>query len=405
MMSGGKIYLTNEYGEPSLTEKFIQGLNEDDKIKVALVLKNDGDEFYVYDQYEKAIKFYTAALQLKEDPDLYSGRSACYDALFYPDKVIEDTTAALKLDPTNIRCLLRRSKIYEDLGMLEKCIQDLYAFMSLSPGADMDAALRRPMTKHCLNVIQKEKYKDEELPNASAIHSILKGLEVESIELNRYELDSSSGDHHLLNGLTYFNERTNESYIKAEHEFIKAVESFGKEIKNNNTNELKQKLAMSLEYTSIYKLFKNDLMNAESDIQTAIELYPRAKTYIIASMASPNPDLNHSIEMLNKAIELDHRSAEAYIFKGNAYLKLGHNYITSAKESYEKAISSNPENPHSYIQLGRALSVEGSFTKAKEIFQIAVGKFPQSPDVTYEYGEVFIENGFVSEAIKRWDLA
>ena len=64
---------------------------------------------------KKLLNFYSAALELKQDPIYYSNRSACYAALDDHENVIKDTTEAINLKPDYTKCILRRATSFEVL--------------------------------------------------------------------------------------------------------------------------------------------------------------------------------------------------------------------------------------------------------------------------------------------------
>jgi import receptor subunit TOM70 len=58
---------------------------------------------YSAKKYNDAIRLYSQAIAFNPDPVYYSNRAACYFLIDKFDKVIEDTTLALKLNPTYIK--------------------------------------------------------------------------------------------------------------------------------------------------------------------------------------------------------------------------------------------------------------------------------------------------------------
>ena len=77
--------------------------------------------------YNKAIDLYGQAILLKPDPVFYSNRAAAYNILSDYDKVVEDTTAAISMNPEYVKALNRRAHAYEHLGFLSEALLDYTA--------------------------------------------------------------------------------------------------------------------------------------------------------------------------------------------------------------------------------------------------------------------------------------
>lgn len=58
---------------------------------------------YSAKKWEEAIRLYSQAIAFNPDPVYYSNRAACYSIIGKFDNVIEDTTFALKMNPTYVK--------------------------------------------------------------------------------------------------------------------------------------------------------------------------------------------------------------------------------------------------------------------------------------------------------------
>ncbi|GMF60400.1 unnamed protein product [[Candida] boidinii] len=87
-------------GLPDISDELVKSLSNEDIEKYALALKESGNRYFKAKEFNKAIEYYTAALKCKIDPVFYANRSACYAALKNHEKTIEDTTLALKINPS-----------------------------------------------------------------------------------------------------------------------------------------------------------------------------------------------------------------------------------------------------------------------------------------------------------------
>lgn len=75
------------------------------------------------------MKLYTEALEIdplnkKTNAKLYFNRATALSRLTKTREAIEDCTAALNLDETYLKALMRRAKCYMDIGEYEEAVRD-----------------------------------------------------------------------------------------------------------------------------------------------------------------------------------------------------------------------------------------------------------------------------------------
>jgi len=113
--------------------------------------KERGNELYRAQDWLAAIDCYSAALDAVENVDApeekavyYCNRAACNVALEKHDDVIMDCTAALKLNNTYVKALLRRAHAYESLDKLRFALDDYTQLAKLEPrNQKVTSAVRR----------------------------------------------------------------------------------------------------------------------------------------------------------------------------------------------------------------------------------------------------------------------
>lgn len=66
-------------------------------------MKTRGNSMYSAKKWTEAIRLYSQAIAFNPDPVYYSNRAACYSIVGKFDNVIEDTTFALKMNPTYVK--------------------------------------------------------------------------------------------------------------------------------------------------------------------------------------------------------------------------------------------------------------------------------------------------------------
>lgn len=91
--------------------------------------KEEGNEAYKLCRFQEACKLYTEALEIdplnkKTNAKLYFNRATAFARLTKTKEAIADCTAALNLDDTYLKALLRRAKCYMDLGDYEEAVRD-----------------------------------------------------------------------------------------------------------------------------------------------------------------------------------------------------------------------------------------------------------------------------------------
>ncbi|KAK4880754.1 hypothetical protein RN001_008900 [Aquatica leii] len=91
--------------------------------------KDEGNEAYKNCKFQEAIDLYTQALAIdplnkKINSKLYFNRATVLARLVKLQEAVADCTAALNLDETYLKALLRRAKCYTDLGEHEEAVRD-----------------------------------------------------------------------------------------------------------------------------------------------------------------------------------------------------------------------------------------------------------------------------------------
>jgi len=115
----------------------------------AEIIKTEGNELYKSGQIEKAIEKYTQALEkvdLSDEKgrqiaaDIYSNRAMCYQQRWASDKVVEDATKAIELNPNHAKAYCRRAQAYENLEKYKKALEDYETALRIEPALDVAIA-------------------------------------------------------------------------------------------------------------------------------------------------------------------------------------------------------------------------------------------------------------------------
>lgn len=394
-------------GEPDLSNK--DKFTPEEIDKYSLALKDKGNEFFKGKKFEDAIKYYTAAISLKEDPVFYSNRSAAYVSTNNFEKVVEDTTAALKLKPDYSKCWLRRASAYENLGNYADAMFDLSAVSLLGEysGQSIEPMLERNMNKQATKVLG-EKLKDAQgkeslLPSNTSLASFF-GIFTPDSSFENYD-NENEADRLLKEALENLFKRENGCYEKADEQFTKAAQLFRSQLEENSDDEsLKSKASIALENVGIFKFLKNDPIGAHVHLEESLSLHPRTTAYIyMALIMADKGEPDQYKQYFDKALELDPNCSAVYYHRGQMHF-VAENF-TEAGADFDKAKELNPENIFAYIQCACLAFRENRFDDCETLFSEARRKFPTAPEVPNFYAEILAAKKSLDASMKQYEIA
>ncbi|KEG13450.1 putative stress-inducible protein STI1-like [Trypanosoma grayi] len=107
--------------------------------KTADEAKVIGNSMFTSGKYEKAVLFYSRAIELGSEKNgelanYYANRAACHQQTHNYELVISDCDKALEIDSKHVKALIRRAIAYEGLEKWKKALDDYNRANSLSPG-------------------------------------------------------------------------------------------------------------------------------------------------------------------------------------------------------------------------------------------------------------------------------
>lgn len=103
-------------------------------VKKALALKEEGNAFVKKGEHKKAIEKYTQSL--KHNPaevTTYTNRALCYISVKQYKEAVRDCGDALRLDRSNIKALYRRALAHKELKDNQSCVEDLNSLLKMEP--------------------------------------------------------------------------------------------------------------------------------------------------------------------------------------------------------------------------------------------------------------------------------
>jgi import receptor subunit TOM70 len=218
---------------------------------------------------------YTQAILCKRDPIFFSNRSACYNALHDWTKVVDDTTAALSMDPEYVKALNRRANAFEQLEKYSEALLDYTAsciidgFRNEATSQSVERLLKKVAEVKGKAMLEA---KPKRLPSPTFVSNYLQSFRPQPFPSGLEDgvlLDEGSGDYHLQRGLEAVKRKTADAYEEAGQAFEKAMEL-------GTSHE-----ATALNWRGTFKYLRGDSASALEDISRSIELDPNmTQSYI-----------------------------------------------------------------------------------------------------------------------------
>ncbi|KAH3901394.1 protein channel TOM70 SCDLUD_002886 [Saccharomycodes ludwigii] len=323
------------------------------------------------------------------------------------EKVVEDTTTALELNPEYSKCRLRRASANEALGKYEDAMLDVSALSLFGDynNASIESMLERILNKRVTENLEgrlKEQQKEshKKLISATDLASFFGSFKPE-LTFDDYDPENKA-DVLLKEALETLYAKTLHGFETADEKFAEAIKLY----KEANDDKNNKKYAIALEYSGVLDFFKMDAISSFEKVSKAIELNPRAQSYIFMGLINADKAAANGEDYmadLNKAIELDPQNSSAYYHR--AQYKFISKDLEGAAKDFEKSKELDPEFVFPYIQLACLTYREGKFSDCETLFSEAKRKFPKAPEVPSFYGEVLTDHGDYAKASKQYDAA
>jgi import receptor subunit TOM70 len=233
-------------------------------------LKAAGNKSYGSKDYNKAIDLYSKAILLRQDPIFYSNRAACHQAMGDWEKVVNDTTAAINLDPTYVKALNRRANAYEQLEQHKDALLDYTASCIVDKFQNPQS---HQAVERLLEKIAKAKgkaifeSKKKRLPSAVFVSNYLQSFRPKAPPAGLEEtadLSEDSGKGQLKKGCAAIQRRDADGYSEASDAFDKALE----------LGDLGDHEAFAYNMRATFRWLKGDIDDALDDINKSIALAP-----------------------------------------------------------------------------------------------------------------------------------
>ncbi|KAK0727074.1 hypothetical protein B0T26DRAFT_640056 [Lasiosphaeria miniovina] len=384
-----------------IDETTVLSLSDQERKEYSAKLKEAGNKAYGAKDFTKAIELYSKAILCKPDPVYYSNRAACYNALADWEKVVEDTTAAIGLDPEYIKALNRRANAYDHLGKYSEALLDFTAsciidgFRNEQSAQAVERLLKKFADSRAKEILAS---KPPRLPSATFVSNYLQSFRPKprpaGLE-DSVEIPEDTGKGLLQLGLKHLDNKAGSGYETAAKAFENALER----------GDLGEFEALAYNMRGTFRCLKGNHEDALSDLSKSIELDP-AMTQSYIKRASMNLELGapeKAEEDFEKALQQNEADPDIYYHRAQLHFIKG--AFPEASKDYQKSIDLDPDFIFSHIQLGVTQYKMGSIASSMATFRRCMKKFDKVPDVYNYYGEILLDQSKYQEAIDKFDMA
>lgn len=292
----------------------------------AVEKKNLGNQYFQDGVFDLAVKCYTEAIEAcplndkEELPKFYQNRAAAYENLKEYEKVVEDCTNALKIDPFYMKALTRRAKSYENINMLNEAFEDLTTLCILQKFSNSSMLMADKLVKKIGEKMAKE------------------------IFANR-------------NGLPISQHFVTNFYIGLNNDVTFNNKEFYEKCKENETSVMKEALDQfnSGNYTECIELLTEEIVNKKQFVLDATNL--RGSLYMLKCQYK---EAKQDFDFV-----LNHSEASKRL-KSNTYIKLTALNLQNGQEddafvNYERAIELDNTNEDIYCNRAQVFAMKGKF--------------------------------------------
>ncbi|KAK4556655.1 TOM (translocase of outer membrane) complex component [Recurvomyces mirabilis] len=386
---------------PQVTEQSVGSLSDQDRKDYAAKLKAAGNKAYGSKDYNKAIDLYGQAILCKPDPVFYSNRAACWNAMSNWEKVIEDTTAAISLDPEYVKALNRRANAYEQDGQYSEALLDYTAsciidqFRNESSAQAVERLLKKVAETKAKAIMEG---KEKKLPSPTFVSNYLQSFRAQPLPAGLEEtadLEENTGKWYMRKGLQAIQQRTSEGYDEASAAFDSALSS----------GNLESHEALAYNMRGTFRYLKGDNDSALADLNKSLELDPAlVQSYV--KRASMHLEQNKRDDAAKDfELAMEHNANDPDIFYHRAQLHFILSEFSAAATDYQKSIDLDPAFIFSHIQLGVTQYKMGSIASSMATFRRCIKNFGEKSDVYNYYGELLLDQQKYSEAVEKFDTA
>ncbi|KAJ8034613.1 Mitochondrial import receptor subunit TOM70 [Holothuria leucospilota] len=373
--------------------------------------KSKGNKFFKAQQYEKAIKFYTEAIEIsppenKQDlSTFFQNRAAAQEQLKNYKEVIEDCSKALDLNPKYVKALFRRAKAYEMVEEKMKCLEDTTAVCILEGfGHQQGMFLADKMLKELGKEKAHQTYKERKpsLPSGQFIRSYFSSFSNDGI--------TSNSDAYVSEG------EPSSGFLKAVKAFHDGEYAAITDLCTEEIDSDGQYLPHALLMRASFLLLKGQAALAKPDLDRLIAMEDsdkklRANALIKkGSMHMQEGNALDAMDVFAAAVRIDPDNADIYHHRGQLNLLL--EKVDDAVKDFEKCRSLNSEfglayAQYCYARYRMALILQSPMQMQEALKQLeeCTTKFPSCAEGFALYAQALNDQGNYERADENFQKA
>ncbi|MBC8100783.1 MAG: tetratricopeptide repeat protein [Armatimonadetes bacterium] len=343
-------------------------------------LLDEGIEAVKQGDYAAAIKLWSQAIELDPNDDkLLVNRATAYSQTGNLAGALADLEAALKLNANNPHALFSRANLYARQNKFKEAIADLNKGIELDPN-DADAYYNRAN----MNV--------KAYSPMATFFSAPKGAGNLMGNFNQVMDDFTQAIKLKPNVAQFYANRAGLQF-----ELLQRMQAQATRTQTVNTPQMFQQQTVQ----------RFDLSLAEpalNDINKAIELDPKSADYwknrgVLYLMLTNK--VSEAIADLTRAVELDPNFIDAYVFRCNAYNKLGQ--ADKAAADATRCIDLEPNNLNHYFNRAMARRKLNDHQGAVDDLNVVIQRDPKNIKAYPNRAECYTELGKKQEAAADWE--
>uniref|UniRef100_U5EUC8 Putative translocase of outer mitochondrial membrane complex subunit n=1 Tax=Corethrella appendiculata TaxID=1370023 RepID=U5EUC8_9DIPT len=376
--------------------------------------KNEGNDNFRNGKYDEAIKKYELAIEacppsnIQELATFYQNRAAAYERLNQWQKVKEDCTKALDLNPKYVKVLSRRARAHEHTNDLISCLEDLTAtcilegFQNKQTLTLADRILKELGRQHAKEAMVNKK---DVKPSLNFVRNYFASFTEDPIKkIDLTAVNESMKKKGFLRAKTLLDSGDYENIIVACTEEIESSESEA-QYKNEAT-------LLRATFYLITGRFADAMQDLDSIINNS-ETDSKIRSNALIKRASLNMQTEKADECFSdfkKAIQLDGSNADIFHHRGQVYTLL--EKLDEAIVDFNKACELTPNSGIRFIhkcyaeyRLAAVNQNQFQMMAVMAQFNSAFDKFPNCVECYSLMAQVLTDQGQFQEADNYFEKA
>nr|CAD7575356.1 unnamed protein product [Timema californicum] len=384
-------------------------------LQQALSHKDAGNKLFKANKFIEAIERYNSAIEIcptDKTQDLatfFQNRAATYEQLRLYEKVKEDCSRALELNPRYVKALQRRAKACEVTKDLQQSLEDvtsaciLEGFQNQTTLLTADRVLKGLGRKHAKEAMAK---RTPIMPSKHFIKTYFSSFVEDPITKNLADEKESESAEADVRGVA----RAKQAFALQNYDDI--IPACTEELKFDDSSHKDEALVLRAtfhlllgDHASAFKDFEKVIDNENANIKLRVNALIKR-----ASLHMQLEDPEKSLQDFDRAANMDDNNSDVYHHRGQVLLLM--EKVDEAISDFNKAVSINPNFPIAYVQKCytdyRHAFTTRDMEKMQEVmraFQSAIERFPKCSECYTLFAQVLSDQQEYEKADKYFKKA